>query len=352
MRAVVAGGVTVYAGGEFTSIGGETRNAIAALDASTGLASAGDPDDDNPVSALAATGDTVYVAGDFTKIGGQARNYVAALDAGTGQATGWNPDADKWVYALDLSGDTVYVGGWFSNIDGQLRSRIAALDAATGKATAWSPKANSPVYALVRSGGTVYAGGEFTKIGGQERNRIAALDASTGLATGWNPDASDVVRTLAESAGSVYAGGDFGAIGVQPAARLASIFRQVPGTIIIAKETLPAGGSGFGFSQDMDGTGDFALADGGSKTFEYVVAGSYAVTEDDPSAVPGDYDLTGLVCVDSDAGGSASTTNQSSRTATINLDPGETVTCTFTNTLDEPAPTYWGYLPLILRASP
>ena len=40
---------------------------------------------------LAVSGGTVYAGGWFTSIGGQARSYIAALDAVTGQATSWNP---------------------------------------------------------------------------------------------------------------------------------------------------------------------------------------------------------------------------------------------------------------------
>jgi hypothetical protein len=45
---------------------------------------------------------------------------------------------------------------------------------------------------------------------------------------------------------------------------------------------------------------------------------------DDPTPA---FDLTGLV-----SDGANSTENLGTRTATINLEPGETVTCTFTNT--------------------
>jgi hypothetical protein len=56
--------------------------------------------------------------------------------------------------------------------------------------------------------------------------------------------------------------------------------------------------------------------------------GQYTVTEDDPTPA---FDLTAIAC---DDGSSAipSTWYVVTRTATINLDPGETVTCTFTNT--------------------
>ena len=101
------------------------------------------------------------------------------------------------------------------------------------------------------------------------------------------------------------------------------------GTIIIEKQTNPAGGTGFGFTHDIGGGGSFNLDDGSPpKTFNDVLPGQYTVTEDDPTPA---FDLTSITC---DDGSSAipSTWYVVTRTATINLDPGETVTCTFTNT--------------------
>ncbi len=97
------------------------------------------------------------------------------------------------------------------------------------------------------------------------------------------------------------------------------------GTITIVKDAIPADDTEFDFTEDIDGSG-FTLQDPSntSITFNDVTAGSYTVTE----TLPLGWSVS-VGCVDPDNG---SATGMA--TATIELDAGETVTCTFTNTRD------------------
>ena len=220
--ALVVSGTTVYVGGDFTRVGGQDRKGIAALDATTGLATPWNPNADGEVVALAVSGSTIYVGGYFGNIGGQVRGGLAALDIATGLATPWNPAGAyrATTFAIAVSGTTVYVGGVIGGVGGQLlRHNLAALDANTGLATNWNPDVSKGfgdrVLALAVSGSTIYVGGSFTGVGGQTRNNIAALDANTGLATAWNPDPDGFVFALAQGGATVYAGGNFRTIGGQ-----------------------------------------------------------------------------------------------------------------------------------------
>ncbi len=102
------------------------------------------------------------------------------------------------------------------------------------------------------------------------------------------------------------------------------------GAIIIQKVTDPAGGTGFGFDDDIAAPNSFNLDHGGTRAFDNLAPGPYTVTEDDLTPA---FDLTGLNCVESGINNSVG--NIGARTATINLEPSETVTCTFTNTSNQ-----------------
>lgn len=223
VRALTQVGGTIYLGGDFTTVSGQARNRIAAVDTAIGTPSAWNPNANNSVRTIVVNGSDVLVGGLFTSIGGDSRNRIAALSASTGLATTWDPNANSSVFALAVAGSRVYVAGQFTAIGGQSRNRIAALDIGSGAAVAWNPNANNQVLALSVDGGTVYAGGLFTTVGGQSRSRIAALSTTTGLATSWNPNASSTVQSLALVGSTLYAGGDFLSIGGQARSRVAAL---------------------------------------------------------------------------------------------------------------------------------
>ena len=75
------------------------------------------------------SGGTVYAGGDFTTIGGTTRNYLAAINVSDGSLTSWDPNADNTVNTLAVSGSTLYAGGGFVAIGGQLRANLAVFDA-------------------------------------------------------------------------------------------------------------------------------------------------------------------------------------------------------------------------------
>ena len=234
---IVDGAGGWYIGGAFSQVGGWSRNGLAHILPNGSLDTAWNPspgpagDPNLFVAALVLSGSTLYVGGGFSSIGGQTRYDLASLDAATGSATSWNPSPDDNVLSLALSGSVIYAGGHFKTIGGQAHAALAALDTTTGNATAWSPDVGgvSPIYlgtasvsGLLLDGATLYAGGYFTSAGGQSRNDLVALNTTTALASSWNPNPDYVVMTLALSGSTLYVGGEFANMAGQQRNALAS----------------------------------------------------------------------------------------------------------------------------------
>jgi len=90
------------------------------------------------------------------------------------------------------------------------------------------------------------------------------------------------------------------------------------GSIIVEKNTRGGPDGSFTFTGDVAGS----IGGGGQLEEDNLVPGEYTVRE----RVPTGWELSSIRCDDDNSSGSLGT-----GTATINLDPGETVTCTYTN---------------------
>src|SRR5436190_4640397 len=109
----------ILTGGAFSHIGGVTRNRLARLDSSTGLADSFDPNATDNVYSVAVQADgKVVAAGAFQgagSIGRQSRNRIARLDGTTGLADSYDPNANNEVHTTAIQSDCkILVGGLFS----------------------------------------------------------------------------------------------------------------------------------------------------------------------------------------------------------------------------------------------
>ena len=63
----------------------------------------------------------ILAGGGFTSIGGQSRNRIARLDPTTGLADSFNPNANVNVRSIAVQADgKILVGGYFTSIGGQI----------------------------------------------------------------------------------------------------------------------------------------------------------------------------------------------------------------------------------------
>lgn len=188
---------SVYVGGDFAEIGGQPRARIAKLSGDGGGSAVtgweGSANERVLALALAPSGD-VYAGGVFTSIGGENIPYLARLSGATGVADPiWAPTPDNWVYDIAVgAGDAVYAAGLFEQVGLVTRNHLARIVAA-GSGTpyaAWNPNADRLVWTLaIDDEDNVYVGGDFDNVGGAARRGIAKL---SGLSSGqadpqWNP---------------------------------------------------------------------------------------------------------------------------------------------------------------------
>ncbi len=285
--ALTSNEATLYVGGSFTAIGGQSRNRIAALNISDGTATSFNPNAQNgTVSQLILSADEskLYIAGTFTNIGGItswnslgsvntsdgsgndlswfARNNgnanVIALSsdetnlfAGGGftvsggqsigpfkffPATGifdttFTTHVDDMVDAMAISpdGTKLYIGGQFLNISYTPRTQLGAVNVSTGALiSAFNPTLNGDVYATVLShdGSILYIAGRFTTVNGVTRNHVAAVNTSDGsLVSGFDPnvDAFTPAMIMTADGTKLYIGGDFLNVGGTGRSHIAEI---------------------------------------------------------------------------------------------------------------------------------
>jgi uncharacterized delta-60 repeat protein len=216
----------ILVGGDFSSIGGQPRLCIARLDPITGLADSFNPNSSSTVDAIVVLADgRIVVGGDFSGfncIGGQTRNFIARLNATTGLADSFNPNANDQVNTIAVQADgRILAGGFFSGIGGQTRNRIARLNSISGLADSFNPNANGTVNSIaVQADGKILVGGGFTTlqptgaVNATTRNRIARVNADGTLdgtlVTDFNPNANGNLNAIAVQAdGKILAGGQF-----------------------------------------------------------------------------------------------------------------------------------------------
>jgi hypothetical protein len=204
-------GDTLYIGGKFDLVrenppdvpGARVRvSNVAAIDVATGAAiptwTPQVTGDGAVVRSLAVKDGKVFIGGNFSAVGGEPRQNLAAVSATDGSVDPFAPQVSKttgtpYVYAL-LPGDSrLYVGGWFNNVDGKTRRNLAAFDLATGALDpTWKPKTNDKVRALefASDEASIFVAGRFSHIYGsdntrEDRQSVARVYTDTGNLHPW-----------------------------------------------------------------------------------------------------------------------------------------------------------------------
>ncbi len=211
-------GDALYIGGSFTTAGGATVNRIAKYNGATfsalgsGAAGAitalGTHDPDGAGGAPAQ----LIAGGDFTSIGGIGASRIARWDGTQWLAMGDGLDGGVRRIAEynDGRGRLLWVAGTFANAGGAPAGRIALWDGqnwSTVSDNAFLSPANDFIPFNDGRGQRLFVGGAFASASGVSANRIATWDGQDWSGLHRGPDQS--VEALVEHGGSVYLAGTF-----------------------------------------------------------------------------------------------------------------------------------------------
>ena len=210
VEAIAQFGNTVYLGGIFSQVREnnrqlvQTRTNILAFDATTGVISSWAPAVDGEVTSIvvAPDGASLYVGGFFNNIGGQSRRSVARISTTTGlNVAGFSTPnlSGGRVRDMRLSAGKLWIAGQFPSVSGNAQARLATLDATTGRYDPFMNLAVAGVHDpttnngggttdvvkidITPDGSRLLGVGNFKTVGGQDRDQIFQLDLTGASAT-------------------------------------------------------------------------------------------------------------------------------------------------------------------------
>ena len=161
-----------------------------------------------------ADGATIFVGGDFDAVNGQTRTRVAALDAQTGALRGVEPGrrTAPWTPSPLRATPSTWVAT--SRVLGAVaRTRLAAVDASSGALLSWAPAADLAVNTMVfhPATGSVIVGGTFNTLNGTDQPGMGSLDGVSGAVRPWpvntiiqNHDGGASINSLTTDGDKVY----------------------------------------------------------------------------------------------------------------------------------------------------
>ncbi len=138
VRTIALVGTSLLVGGDFSDYGTVARSYLAAWDKTTGALDLNfNPQVNNTVRALdgAVDGMSVYVGGDFTTVNGSTVNRIAKLSIADGsRISAFTTSTDAYVKEIVVhpDGSRVFVGGNFRFTNGLPTERFVGVDATSG----------------------------------------------------------------------------------------------------------------------------------------------------------------------------------------------------------------------------
>lgn len=197
VRGVVAAGGRLYLFGSFSSVNGQPRRGIVALDPASGNVlpwdaqvafSQASPYNYANVTRAAVDGNILYIVGLFDSAGGQPRSGMAAFDLDTGslRTTTFAGVRGSDAFQLSAAGGRVYVGGSCSPTP-TTYAYVCGFASDGTPLPGWAVSLGSDYYGTLLATPTrVYIAGTVSFAGpGNNQSRVRGFDPVTGSPDGW-----------------------------------------------------------------------------------------------------------------------------------------------------------------------
>ncbi len=192
-------GSTIFAGGTFRTVrradsaSNITRFNLMSFDATTGALTSLAPNFNAAVWAIEASGNSLYVGGDFSTVNGTTRRAIAKINATTGAL---DPTFNAAIPSGNVTAAHLVNGRLI--VSGTFPKKLAALNPSTGADTGYlnvtitgrvadnAGVTRAYKFAVNPAGTRLVALGNFTTVGGQSRRRAFMLDlGATATLSAW-----------------------------------------------------------------------------------------------------------------------------------------------------------------------
>ena len=232
-----------FIGGNFTQVGDSMRKALAHIDAS-GNVTAWNPDmvgsASSYVRAIARSGDSIFIGGNFGQIGGQTRYCFAAVSASTGSLYNWAPAFSGTIYSLVAKNNALYVGGTFTYVESgsNVYNHLVRFDLTSGNPSNWKPEIVGFVNGIEVVDTTVYIIGPIFTVNGEDRLDFASIheirdafgtiigDSLSDLVITTNGTSNGSILDLQAIGDSLFVSGQFDTLNSQARTGIALINRH------------------------------------------------------------------------------------------------------------------------------
>lgn len=179
----------IIVGGSFTDLGGNTRNRLVRLNDIEDLTFYNNLNggfDGEVLTVVVQPDGKILVGGNFTDLGGNTRNYLVRLNSDGTEDTAFYTNLgsggfNNTIYTIEIQPDgRILVGGAFTSLGGNARNYLVRLNTDGSEDTSFYTKLGSGFNDAVRtikvqSNGKILVGGKFITYNGNTRNYFIRL---------------------------------------------------------------------------------------------------------------------------------------------------------------------------------